>query len=252
MDYENPTVEPEETEAVADDAQLEALEEEADTSLPLEDALADEQQEQPKGDSSETQGPSEPGWIKKRVDKAVQKAIAETESRLNSQYKAQMQPILDRLLEQDAQDLVRQGEFKTIERAREYLQLKQGMPVTAPKQQTRNERGQFAGSANAEAKVRADILSKQANKIKTSRGLDVMAEFNGNEETKAKVLSGEWDFYDVAESMSTKPAKAKAPAPMRSPNGASGAERSTIANMSDEQFDRFDHKISEGARYTVK
>ena len=100
--------------------------------------------------------------------------------------------------------------------------------------------------------MRADILSKQANKIKTSRGLDVMAEFNGNEETKAKVLSGEWDFYDVAESMSAKPAKAKVPAPMRSPNGASGAERSTIATMSDEQFDRLDRKISEGARYTVK
>lgn len=237
-DFEEPTVDTE-TEAVADDAQLEA---EEDTSLPLDEALTEE----PAEEKAETPGPSEPGWIKKRIGKEVEKAIAATEARMNAQYQAQMKPILDRLLEQDARELVEQGEFKSIDRAREYLQLKQGLPVT-PKQ-PRDESGKFT-SQDAVNKARADLLAKQADKIK-AKGLDVMAEFNGNEDVKNKVLSGEWDFYDVAEAMQ-KPKK-KAPAPMRSPNGASGAERSTIASMSDEQFERLERKISEGARYNLK
>ena len=92
-------------------------------------------------------------------------------------------------------------------------------------------------------------LARQAQKIKANQGLDVMAAFNGSEEIKEKIISGEWDFYDVAEAM-RKP-RQRAPAPMRSPNGASGSERSTIATMSDEQFDRLDRKIAEGARYNL-
>lgn len=225
-------------EAVADDAQLEQMEEEADTSLPLDEAI--EPEEKP-----ETQGTSEPGWIKKRVDKAVQKAVAETEARMRAQFDAQMKPFLERQIEQDARELVRQGEFKTLERAKEYLQLKQGV---TPEPKPRNEKGQFTG--DPEAKARANILANQAKRIKDSKGVDVMAEFNGNEDVKEKVISGEWDFYDVAEYMN-KP-KRKAPAPMRSPNGASGSERSTIASMSDDQFDRLEKRISEGARYNLK
>jgi len=241
------TVDTQETEVVEDDAQFETLEEEADTSLPLEEALSDEPA--PAEEKTETQGTSEPGWIKKRVDKAVQKAVAETEARMNAQFNTQMAPILERLLEQDARELVKQGEFKSLDRAKEYLQLKQGMPVqkTEP---PRNEKGQFESKQDPMNKARADILARQAQKIKATRGLDVMAEFNGSEEVKEKIISGEWDFYDVAESM--KRPKQKAPVPMRSPNGASGSEKSTIASMSDEQFDRLDRKISEGARYNLK
>ena len=249
------TVEPQETEAVADDAQLEALEEEADTSLPLEDALSDEP-EKPAQEKPDAQGTSEPGWIKKRVDKAVQKAVAETEARMKAQFDAQMKPFLDWRIEQEAQVLVRQGEFKSLDRAKEYLQLKQGLPMPQPaqqQQQPRNERGQFTSSKpDPTINARADILAKQAQKIKSSQGLDVMSVFDGDEEVKAKIISGEWDFYDVAEAMKNQPARKKASVPMRSPNGASGAEKSTIASMSDEQFDRLDRKIAEGARYNLR
>ena len=235
-------------EVVADDAQLETLEEEADSSLPLEEALSDEP-DKPE-EKQDSQGTSEPGWIKKRVDKAVQKAVAETEARMNAQFQAQMAPIFERMLDQEARELVKQGEFKSLDRAKEYLQLKQGMtPKQQPKQQPRNEQGQFTSQQEQENHVRADMLARQAQKIKANQGLDVMAAFNENEDIKNKIISGEWDFYDVAEAM-RKP-RQRAPAPMRSPNGASGSERSTIATMSDEQFDRLDRKIAEGARYNL-
>jgi hypothetical protein len=38
---------------------------------------------------------------------------------------------------------------------------------------------------------------------------------------------------------------------MRSSNGASGAEKSTIASMTDEQFDRLNKRLEEGARFKV-
>ena len=43
----------------------------------------------------------------------------------------------------------------------------------------------------------------------------------------------------------------KAPSPMRSSNGASGAEKSTIASMTDEQFERLNKRLEEGARFRV-
>ena len=80
-----------------------------------------------------------------------------------------------------------------------------------------------------------------------------MAEYNSNEETREKILSGEWDFYDVADELAQrKSAKPKAPSPMRSPNGASGSEKSSIASMTDAQFERLEQKIREGTRYNVR
>jgi hypothetical protein len=78
-----------------------------------------------------------------------------------------------------------------------------------------------------------------------------MAEFNNNEDIRNKVLTGEWDFYDVADSMKERNEARKAPAPMRSSNGASGAEKSTIASMTDEQFKRLNKRLEEGARFKV-
>ena len=96
------------------------------------------------------------------------------------------------------------------------------------------------------------MLAHQAKKIQASRGLDVMKEFNTNPEIKQKIISGEMDFYDVAEEMS-KAQTRKPPAPMRSPNGASGTNQpNAIESMSKEQFARLEKRISEGARYNLR
>lgn len=257
MDFEENTVDTqEEFDSAADDAQFELDEEEEDTSESLEDAIAEEngegeqQQEQP-----EEQGTSEPGWIKRRISKEVDKAIAATEQRMKAQYDAQLAPILERMLEQDAQDLVRQGEFKSLERAKEYLRLKQGMEPYAdePQRPARDEQGRFASQGDVEINARAQMMAEQAIKVQQSRGLDVMDAYYNDEDVRQMIISGEWDFYDVADYLQEqKASRPKAPAPMRSPNGVSGGKLNAIDTMSDEQFDRLEKRIKEGARYTLK
>lgn len=244
-------VETNETEVVEADTQLEtAVTEEQDASENLETVMDD----QPKQtESNEPSGSgTEPGWIKKRVGAAVDKAIRETEQRIRAEYDAKLAPLMERMLEQDALALVESGKVKDLETAKELVRYRQGRPQTpeVAESKPRNEKGQFAPQKSAND-IFAETMAKQAQKVNTKTGLDVMAEFNANEETRQKVLTGEWDFYDVAESLKEKKATRRAPAPMRSSNGASGAEKSTIASMTDEQFERLNKRLEEGARFKV-
>ena len=256
MDPNETMVEENLDDVAADDALPEDVTEETDESESL-DSLTGETEEQPAEDQPKdgTQGTSEPGWIRKRVDKAVAKAVAETEARMQAMFDKQMAPIRDRMLTEEAKELVRQGEFKSLERAKEYLQLKHGMPVNTGEEskpeQPRNSNGQFAPKDDPAISARINMLAHQADTIKARTGVDVMAEFNSNPEVKQKILDGEIDFYDVAEGMKT-PAKRKPPSPMRSPNGASGAHNpNAIESMSDEQFRRLEKRLQEGARYKL-
>lgn len=240
-------VENNQTEAVEADTQLEApATEEQDASETL-DSVMDEQQKQP--EEAPQANSTEPGWIKKRVGAAVDKAIRETEQRIRAEYDAKLAPLMERMLEADAQALVDSGKVKDLETAKELVRYRQGQAQPEKTEQPRNEKGQFASQEDAGTKARIDMLQHQADKIKAASGIDVIAEFRGNEETKKKVITGEWDFYDVAEQM--RGGKKKPPAPMRSSNGASGAEKSTIASMTDEQFDRLNKRLEEGARFRV-
>lgn len=234
------------TEAVEADTQLEAPVEDASETL---DSVMDEQPKQPETDNSGSG--TEPGWIKKRVGAAVDKAIRETEQRIRAEYDAKLAPLMERMLEQDARELVQSGQVKDLETAKELVRYRQGMPQAAPQEPPRNEKGQFTPRQEEAPDATADFLARQAQKVKASKGVDVMAEFQNNEETRNKVLSGEWDFYDVADAVLEQKASRKAPPPMRSSNGASGAEKSTIASMTDEQFERLNKRLEEGARFKV-
>lgn len=244
------TIQPE---AAGDDAQLEApVTEEQDASETL-DSVMDEQPKptEEKPVEAENTG-SEPGWIKKRVGAAVDKAIRETEARIRAEYDAKLAPLMERMLEQDAMELVRSGKVKDLETAKELVRYRQGQSQPEKETQPRNDKGQFAPKNDDTAiQTRIDMLQHQANKIMDQRKIDVLAEFNNNQEVKNKVISGDWDFYDVADYLTEKKAGRKAPSPMRSPNGASGAEKSTIASMTDEQFERLNKRLEEGARFRI-
>jgi hypothetical protein len=95
--------------------------------------------------------------------------------------------------------------------------------------------------------ARIDMLKHQAKAIKEDTGLDVVAEWNSNEEIKKAVIAGEMDFYDVAKAM--KNPKKKPPSPMRSPNGVNGQIKGTIMSMSDKQFEQLEKRVREGARF---
>ena len=249
MDYEEEVLD--NTEETEDSLPEDIAEEPEDPGESL-DSLTEEegQQETDQPDEQGTKAPKEPGYVRNRISKAVQKAVAEVEERLRAQYA----PIQERLLEMDAQELVRTHKVADLETAKELLRYRQGMTATQPEQseqpQPRQNNGQFAPKQDPATAKHIDMLSHQADVIKERRGIDVIKVFNENQEIREKVVAGEMDFYDVAEQMSQP--KKKPPAPMRSPNGASGTNPNAIDSMSDAQFERMEKRIKEGARYSLK
>ena len=209
--------------------------------------------EQPAEAEPETPPAKEPGYVKQRVEKAVAKATAETEARLRAEFDQRMAPIMERLLIEDAKELVRQGTIKDPDTAKEYLRMKQGLPAPAaeqPQTQPRNTNGQFAPKANqddAAVNARIDMLRHQAERIKERSGVDVIKVWNDNPEIKQKVIAGEMDFYDVADEINSRPKKSKPPAPVRTPNGAANDQQvDAIMHMSKEQFDRLVKRVQSG------
>lgn len=202
---------------------------------------------------------AEPGYVQKRISKAVDKARAEMQAEFSAQMealKAQYAPIQERLMEMDAQELVKSHKCGDIETARELVRLRQGQPAkAADSPQPRDEQGHFVSkedrAVSDRIQGRIDALKHQAERIKAAGGPDVIAEWKSNKDVQKKVMSGEMDFYDVAEQMK-QASKRKPPAPTRSPNGASGTQLNAISAMSSEQFARLEKRISEGARYTMK
>lgn len=256
MDIEETMVENEFDNTEAEDSLPEGLVEDAgepedDGSEPLTEEEEPTAEEQPEEDAPQGTGEREPGYVKRRIDKAVARAVAETEARMNAKFEAMMAPILEKQMEDEAQELVRSRKVSDIETARELVRLRQGRPAQqarSAQEQPRNSQGQFTAKEDPATSARIGMLKHQADKIRASTGVDVIAEFNKNNDIRNKVISGEMDFYDVAEHMKKSAAKKKPPAPMRSPNGVSGTTPNAIDLMSDEEFDRLNKRIKGGAR----
>lgn len=257
MDYEETMVENEATEPATDDTlPEEGLVEETDESESLDSFLSENEGQPAEEEAPEEKGTvsSEPGWIKKRVAKEVQKALAQERESIRAEYDAKYAPLMEWKLEMDARELVESGKVKDLETAKELVRFRNGQSqaqAAAPQaEQPRNPNGQYAPKTDPATSARIDMLKHQADRIKANGGPDVITEFQTNDEIKQKVISGEMDFYDVADELRKQTPRRKPPAPMRSPNGASGSEKSKIANMSDEAFRRFDESLSE-RRYRV-
>ena len=256
MDYEETMVENEDFDTEADDTLPEGIEEEDESEeedlTSIDDGEESEEEEQAEDEPQEQQA-TEPGWIKQRISKAVNKAVAAALAQQQAEFDKQMAPLREKMLNDEARELVRQGEFKSLDRAKEYLQLKQGVAPQAPavQQQPRNDQGQYAPKEDPVMATRIDMLAHQADTIRDEMGIDVIDAMNQDEDIKDAIKNGEMDFYDVAKMMS-QPKSRRAPSPMRSPNGASGVNNNSIMSMSDEQFARMEKKISEGARFTLR
>ena len=194
---------------------------------------------------------SEPGYVQGRIAKAVQKAVAETEARLTAQFEKQLAPFREQVLNAEAQELVRSGKVKDLETAKELVRYRQGQPQE-PKQAAQPRHAQEQEQESPEDRAKFNMLTHQADRIRDNGGPDVIAAFKKDKEIQRKVVTGEWDFYDVAEHLNKTGQKRRAPAPMRSPNGASGMNPNAIDTMSDEQFERMEKNIKKGARYTLR
>ena len=255
------TVENVNQESVLDDAALAPAEPQATPISTMTEESSTESNPSTENEQDGQQPPAlEPGWIKGRVEKAVRKAITETEQRMTAQFQATLAPLYESMMERQADDLVRSGEFRSKEIALEYIRLKNGQPAKPSAQQqaqqpTRDTQGRFIAQQQPQAnsqtdpviKARADLLARQAEKIKTNRGVDVMQAINTNPDYRQKVLSGEWDFYEVADSLQqveTSPRHVP-PSPMRSPNGVTPG-KFDVANMSDAQFAKLQAALASG------
>lgn len=259
MDNEETMVENEPVDTSVDDTLEEGLAEEDESEESLDTITGDADDDgQPADDEpkEEQKGTTEPGWIRKRVDKAVAKAVAETEARMQAMFDQQMAPIREKMIEDEAQALVRSHKVADIETARELVRYRQGLPTQqsqteAPAQQPRSANGQYAPKSDPVTQKQIDMLAHQADTIRETQGIDVIKVFRENAEINRAVREGRMDFYDVAAQMK-QPPKKKPPAPVRSSNGASGATPNAIDTMSDAQFEKLERRIREGARYTLK
>lgn len=213
-------------------------------------------------DQSTTDEPmrrDEPGYVKGRVEKAVNKTRTEMQAQFDQQianiraeYEAKFAPLMDRMLEMDAQDLVKSGQVKDIELAKELVRLRNGQPAQEPKaEQPRQANGQFAPKTDPATNAVVSMLEHQAETIKENLGIDVTVEFMNNPEINAQVKSGRMDFYDVARYMQAK--KKVPPSPVRSPNNGTVVQNpNAFDNMTPEQFARLQKRLEEGARFGLK
>ena len=245
---------------VADDALPEGVVEDTDESEEDLELILDEEEAEAQEPAEETKQPvqqaSEPGWIKKRVNDAVEKALARERANIQAEYDAKYAPLMERMLEMDAQELVRSGKVKDLETAKELVRYRNNQPAAARPAETqpRNAQGQFASKDDVATTARIDMLKHQADAIRAKGGPDVIAEFQKNPEIKNKVIRGEMDFHDVADYLNNqKPSGKRPPSPMRSPNGVNGTTPVDFASMSDKQFERIEKRIQEeGVRYRLR
>ena len=234
---------------VLDDAALNPMQEEPEALETLE-SLISEPTEQP--EAAETQQPSkkEPGWVRQRVDHAVAKAEAALEARLRAEFEAKMAPLQESIYARQAEDLVAAGEFKSKDRALEYVKLKNGaidLPKAAAEPQAAPRAAQ---ETQPSIKERANLLAAQANKVNSKYGIDVVQAIKERPEMRQKLLSGEWDFYDVADALV---GTRRMPSPARTSNGAgAGSGGLNIASMTDAQFNRLQENLGAGKRYDAR
>ena len=257
----NPTVDVTLPESVADDAQ-QASESSADLLKAVENTSETEH-----GQDAQPVPAKEPSWIQKRLEKERARTRAEVRAEMQAEFDRQLAPLRESMIDREAQMLVDAGEFKSKERALEYCRLKNGMPSIAPEtpsessaeKPARDSNGRFAkadspasGSADPVQQAQANLLARQAQRIKSKTGLDVMQLFNSDPEIQRNVLSGEWDFYDVADHMNNGKPRSNAPTPIRTSGGVSGNVDTTIANMTDEQFAKLQKNLASGHRYDMR
>lgn len=191
--------------------------------------------------------PKDAGWFKQRISKEVSKALEENNAKWAARFEAELAPLREERLIREAQQLVDDGEFKTLERAKEYLQLKSGQPnVSRQAEQPSQEQEQPTVDPVIQAK--AEMLARQAQKIKTTRGLDVMGVYNSNPQIQQQINNGELDFYDVAEMLASRKAP---PSPVRSSNGAR-PEKVSISNMADAQWKTLNEQLAKGKKYNLR
>lgn len=178
--------------------------------------------------------PKEPGYVKTRIEKAVQKSNAELEARLRAEYDSKISALLDAKYESEAEKLVASGEFKSKDTALEYVKLKGGVQpekkTTAPIQ-----------SEAKTVEARAQELYSQAVSVQEETGVDVLQIYNDSPAIQKKVAAGKLDFNDIAELYGGN----KTPPVVRSANINAGGVVD-FGKISNKQFASINEQLKQG------
>lgn len=238
---------------VQDDAVLEPMQETEEQHPGLEEFIEAQAEPQQAPTEEEVHLPKrEPGWVRQRVDKAVQKAVQETEARMRAEFENTLAPIRESMLEREADQLVAAGEFKSKDRAMEYVRMKAGLPGAVQQPVQQQQQAPQQQQVDPRVQARGEMLAAQAAKIKSRNGVDVMAEFNSNNEVRQKILSGEWDFYDVVDAMGNPQQRQSSPQVVRTPGGQGLSGKFSVADMSDAQFEQLQRNLRAGRTYDAR
>jgi len=228
---------------------------------PKEATLEDVLMEKPTEGTPEQQQDAQqkPGWIQKRIqegvdkrlDAAIAKAVEATEARLAKIYEPQLNTLRSSNIKREAQELVASGDVKNIEIATELVRRRYGLSPDESIQDNSTLKNPQPGTTPVTmSDERAALLGKQAEK-QIAKGIDVMTTFKNDPTARAKVLSGEWDMYDVAEYMTSDTSEASAaPPPVRKANGGN-VSKVEISKMTSDQLKQLDKAIEGGSKFRV-
>lgn len=176
-----------------------------------------------------------PKALRGRIKASERRGYERGRQEVEARYKADLEELNTFRLERDVRELAEKEKISESLARRLILAERGG---AAPRQPERAET-QTADTGTTDIDQRAARLYEQAQTIEAVTGLNVMEIFQSDADAHRRVVSGEWDFRDVARAYGPERQETRAPAPVRSAN-KTGIRATDFAHMSDEDFARFD------------
>ncbi len=173
-------------------------------------------------------------------------------------YEEKLAKYAERDLQDEAAEMANKRHIPA-DLALEYVRMKHGLAPKAEETQARDESGRFASqqgndSGKAAVQQRAAALMAQAENFeRMSDGAvskdAILEAFQNDESIREAVAKGEMDFIDVGRRLAG--GKKSAPHIIKSANNG-GISRRSFANMSDDEFSKFDERVRHGAVFDAR
>lgn len=173
-------------------------------------------------------------------------------------YEEKLAKYAERDLQDEAAELANKRHIPA-DLALEYVRMSHGLSAKAETTQTRDESGRFTTQQNNDngktaVQQRAAALMAQAENFeRMSDGAvskdAILEAFQNDESIREAVAKGEMDFIDVGRQLAG--GKKSAPHIIKSANNG-GISRRSFANMSDEEFSKFDERVRHGAVFDAR
>ena len=265
------------TQESVQDAAVQAPQTQDDAGASLTDALAKFMGDEPEAKGTEETSQPEhaegeekplPGGLKGRMKSYESKGYARGRAEAQAAwaeekaaYETRLKKLEELEIAQEARELA--GKEKIPEGvALRLIRAERGIaaPKSEPEGRDRDDKGRFTPAAKPAAEAvgnpaqqRAQLLMQQNEVLKKATGVDALQLFETNQTVKQKVVSGEWDFTDVVQAYIAETGGGKRVAPARSPNNTErGIESVSFRNMTDEQFEKFNERLSKGYSFNLR